>query len=62
VTHEVLPRVIDVASPDASRNDVGRMKWRLPLLPKSLYVVYCCIYSCVLDVYVIGSWMISNLL
>jgi len=35
MTHEVLPRVVDVASLDANRNDVGRLKQRLALLPAS---------------------------
>jgi len=52
VTHEVLPRVEDIESPDGSRDDVGRMMWRLALLPEfcilylSLYIYMCaeCIF------------------
>jgi len=43
MTHEVLARVVDVARPDASRDDVGRLKWRLALLSKFV----CCIHSCI---------------
>ena len=32
MTHEVLRRIVDVASPDASSSDVRRMKWPLALL------------------------------
>ena len=32
MTHEVLPRVVDVASPYANRDDGRRLKWRLALL------------------------------
>jgi len=45
MTHEVLPYVVDVASPDASRDDVGRMRWQLALLPE----MCCCIFSCTFD-------------
>ena len=49
MTHEALPRVIDVASLDANRADVGRLKWRLALLlalwiilsPVCIHVVVC---------------------
>ena len=49
MTHEVLRRVIDVMSLDASRDGVGRMKWRLTLLPQRclLYILlYVYMYSC----------------
>ena len=55
MNHKVLPRVVDVASLDANRADVGRLKWRLALLPVSwivlspvcIHVVVCIyIYPC----------------
>ena len=39
--HEVLLHVVDVASPDTSRDGVGRMKWQLALFPE----MCCCIFS-----------------
>ena len=33
MTHEVLPRVVDDENPDASRDGVRRLMWRLEVLP-----------------------------
>ena len=51
MTHEVLPRVEDVASPDASRDGMERLMWRLVVLPE-LYVmhllcIYILVYECI---------------
>ena len=63
MTHEVLPHVVDVASPKESIDDVGRIEWR-PVMLLELYMLhrFMYIYSCVLNVYVVGRWMISSLL
>ena len=61
MTHEVLPRVVDVASPNANRAVVGRLKWRLALLPTSwivlslvcIRVVVCIYISLWVDVFVV---------
>jgi len=57
MTHEVLPRVVDVVSPDARRDGVGRLMWRLAVLPE-LYVMHLSciyIYSCVLMYMLFGT-------
>ena len=47
MTHDLLPRVVDVANPNGSTNDVGRMRWRQALLLEfcilylSLYIHMC---------------------
>ena len=61
MTHEVLPRVVDVASPDANMADVGRLNWRLVLLLASwivlshvcIHVVVCIYISLWVDVFVV---------
>jgi len=60
MTHKVLPRVLDVAIPDANRADVGRLKWRLALLPASwivlspvcIHVVVCVYISLWVDMFI----------
>ena len=55
MTHEVLLRVVDVASLDANKGDVRRIKWHLALLLKfCMLYIFSYIYSCVLSVCVVG--------
>ena len=54
MTHEILPRVVDVTSSDASSDDIGRMKYRLALLSEFCMLYIFCIYSYVSNVYVVG--------
>ena len=45
MTHEVLPHVVDEACLDGSRDGIGRLIWRLALLPESMnYIIFVCIY------------------
>ena len=69
MTHEVLPRVVDVTIPDPNRADIGRLKWQLALLPASWVVLsHVCIHVVVyIYIYILVGrcvcywrWMASN--
>ena len=44
MTHEVLPRVVNVASPNANKADVRRLKWQLAMLLELYVMHFSCIY------------------
>ena len=47
MTHEVLPHVVDDASPYASKDGVGWQLWQLAVLPELCVMRLSWMYSCV---------------
>ena len=49
MTHKVLSCIVDITTPNASRDGVGRLMWRLAVLLE-LYVMHLsCIYILVCE-------------